>query len=898
MHFPFINKSDLIISITFLFFISFTNWAQTTIEGKITNMEGNIVNHGVVMLKNSNTNVIESYASIDDLGKYSIEFHNKDNVLLLEVSSLGYEKKKLLLDRIKLNEVNKKDFILRSKDLELKEVIVESSPIKIKKDTIEFTASRFKQGNEENVEDLLKKIPGIIVEKDGKIKYGRQEIEKVMIDYEDLFDKGYKILTKNMPVNPIKKIEVLKNYTSNGLLKDIEKTNKVALNLKLDEKYKRLWFGNIKSNTSVASEENFYNLTTNLMNFGKKSKYYLLSNFNNTGFETIGDVAELMSSIDFEGYFDENEVQKNKLLDIKRPSTIFAGERTNFNDSELISTSSIFNFSKKTKLKAVSFINTDENLFSKNLFDQVNTGVANFSNKEDSKIKSNKRSFLGKLELTSNLRKFKDEIIIRGAIKHDFFDKSSQISFNNTRNIRENLDDTDKLFDIDAQYTNKLNRKKAFVIKLKYSNEKVSQIYHINRFLYGNIFANSQNIKRLSQFNKIRKSFYNLEMSFLNRTSNKHYFRFKLGHRSKTEELKTNLKLIDNIGFTPNGYLNDLNLGINELYSENNYTIKYDQFEIDSELNLYYVKSQLLEINKDNDSKNFVYINPKIGFNWNINRKNRFNLIYLYNTRKSTITDIYQNTINTGFLNFSKGTGKFDLLNSSKAFLGYEFGNPNSKFTGMSNVSLTNQHDYFSTNTIINQNSNQTTKVLFKDGVNLKVYNQIEYYIDKFSTNFRLGLEYSKNSFQNSLNNSLTRNIEIQNYRYNLELRSAFKNNIFNYHIGTDITNTIVKTFINNSYKTYVSFLNLYFSPSQRFDFNINSVLYNLNSSFSNSNIFFLDFNAKYKVFKGKVTLGLVAKNLLNVKNYKEVTITENYFSTLNYKLLPRYVLFRLDYNF
>lgn len=65
------------------------------------------------------------------------------------------------------------------------------------------------------VEDLLKRIPGLTVESDGTIKVGNQEVEKIMIEGDDFFERGYKLLTKNMPAKPIYKIELLLQKKSN-----------------------------------------------------------------------------------------------------------------------------------------------------------------------------------------------------------------------------------------------------------------------------------------------------------------------------------------------------------------------------------------------------------------------------------------------------------------------------------------------------------------------------------------------------------------------------------------------------------------------------------------------------------------------------------------------------------
>ena len=96
----------------------------------------------------------------------------------------------------------------------------------------------------------------------------------------------YEKLLQDLEKNPSLGIQLtdgrykirLKNYSNNRLLKGIEESNKVALNLKLNEKSKRIWFGNIKKGSNF---KNRYELLGNLMNFGKKNKFYFLTNLNN-----------------------------------------------------------------------------------------------------------------------------------------------------------------------------------------------------------------------------------------------------------------------------------------------------------------------------------------------------------------------------------------------------------------------------------------------------------------------------------------------------------------------------------------------------------------------------------------------------------------------------------------
>src|SRR5699024_914589 len=109
----------------------------------------------------------------------------------------------------------------------------------------------------------------------------------------DFFGKGYKILSKNMPAYPIEEVEILKHFSNNKLLKNIEESDKVALNLKLKEESKNVWFGNVKGGIA---NDGFYEFKGKLMDFGKKNKYYFLTDLNTTGADATGSINNLIYS--------------------------------------------------------------------------------------------------------------------------------------------------------------------------------------------------------------------------------------------------------------------------------------------------------------------------------------------------------------------------------------------------------------------------------------------------------------------------------------------------------------------------------------------------------------------------------------------------------------------------
>ncbi|WP_139785406.1 carboxypeptidase-like regulatory domain-containing protein [Chryseobacterium phocaeense] len=254
----------------FLLFLKIS--AQTEIKGFIVSEEVQPVSRANIILTDSQDNII-TFAFSNKDGSFLLKT-DKFGDFILQISAMGYSAKKIPISFIKKGtSIDLKTIKLEiEKVKEIKEVIIKrTTPIRLKKDTIEYNAQSFSNGTEQNVEELLKKLPGITVQSDGKIKFGNKEVERVMIENDDLFERGYQTLTQNMPSQPLDKIQVLKNYSRNKLLKNIEDTERIALNLTLKENAKGKWFGNVLL-ASTSYKEDMRQGKLNIMNFSKKTK--------------------------------------------------------------------------------------------------------------------------------------------------------------------------------------------------------------------------------------------------------------------------------------------------------------------------------------------------------------------------------------------------------------------------------------------------------------------------------------------------------------------------------------------------------------------------------------------------------------------------------------------------
>jgi len=88
------------------------------------------------------------------------------------------------------------------------EIVSEAPPIRIKNDTLEFNASSFKVRPDSNVEALLKKLPGVEIDKDGKIKVNGKEVNEILVNGKSFFGKDGKVAIKNLPSEIVDKIQV------------------------------------------------------------------------------------------------------------------------------------------------------------------------------------------------------------------------------------------------------------------------------------------------------------------------------------------------------------------------------------------------------------------------------------------------------------------------------------------------------------------------------------------------------------------------------------------------------------------------------------------------------------------------------------------------------------------
>lgn len=889
-----INIINKYFFISFFYFFSQNIYSQTIIKGKIIFEKDTPLVSCNVILKDKAGEMID-YTYSDENGEYLLKTE-VIGTFILYINSVGFEQKDVEIFIKNGEKVKIFDFVLNPKLTELKEVIVESSrPITIKNDTVVFNADSFKQGNEQVIEDLLRKIPGLNIDSDGTIKVGNQEIEKVMIDGDDMFEKGYKILTKNMPVNPVDKIELLQNYSNNKHLKGIENSEKVALNLTLKDDYKRTWFGNTSLGYGLFSE-NRYDAKANLMNFGKKSKYYFLTNLNNTGYDATGDINHLIRPYRFDEPASIGDNQNvNSLLGLGFDTPNLKQKRTNLNNAEMLSLNSIFTLTDKIKLKTLVFLNTDENDFFRNGLQQFSVGNTTFINTEDFIGRKTQITGFGKVDLAYDISKTKT-FEYTGKFNKTNEKNRSNLLFNSDL-LNERLNTNNQLFDQKVVFTNKFKENKVYLISGRYIDEKTPQNYSVNQFIFEDLF--SENANNTKQFSENKMQFAGVEAHLLDKKKNGDLLEVKIGNQLRIDYLNTRFELLENqnnLSF-PNDYQNNLTYTTNDLYLSAKYRFKLNNFTLLTQTEFHQLFNKLKNFDVEYNQKPFFII-PKIGLDWQINERNKIVTSYTYNTTNSKVLDLYSGYVQTGFRSFSKGLEEFNQLNSSSAVLNYTYGSWGEKFFANSFVVYSKNNDFYSTNSMIAQNYSQSDKIIIKDREFLSISSSLDYYFKPIKSNLKINLGATKTNFKNIVNNSNLREVKNINTNYGFELRSGFRG-FFNYHIGSKWNFNKVETTIKNDFTDNMSFLDLSFMFSDKFNIQAQTERYFFgNLDKENNKYYFLDLEARYIVKENKLTFFLSGNNLFNTETFRNYSISDINISQTEYRLMPRYLLLKMEYRF
>ena len=231
---------------TLIWLVGFSSFAQKVkLSGSVSDPgESKPVQNAVIALLTPKDSILYKFTRTDAQGKYSLpDIVPGEYILMTTHPRFGDVLDNITIDK----DLSLPALALVSKVKLLQEVIIKSgSPIKIKGDTTVYTADSFKVSANANVEELLKKLPGIQVDKDGKIKAMGETVQKVLVDGEEFFGDDPGMAVKNLRADAVKEVRVFDKKSDQSVFTGIDdgQTQK-TIDLRLKEDKKTGYFGKI-----------------------------------------------------------------------------------------------------------------------------------------------------------------------------------------------------------------------------------------------------------------------------------------------------------------------------------------------------------------------------------------------------------------------------------------------------------------------------------------------------------------------------------------------------------------------------------------------------------------------------------------------------------------------------
>ena len=269
-----------IIFITLLC-VTTISFAQIKFKGVVKDSVGQPLELANVIAINQKTSALESYAITNDKGIFILAL-KKNQTYKIQASFIGMKTADATV--ITKEEDISRDFILKM-DNALDEVeLTYEMPVTIKGDTLIYNADSFKNGSERKLEDVLKKLPGVEINEDGQIEVEGNVVSKLTVNGKDFFDGDSKLATKNIPSSAVDKVQVLRNFSEVGQLRNVTNNqDNVAINIKLKEGKENFWFGDITAGGGAAPDNELYVAQPKLFYYSPKFSLNLIGDLNNIG---------------------------------------------------------------------------------------------------------------------------------------------------------------------------------------------------------------------------------------------------------------------------------------------------------------------------------------------------------------------------------------------------------------------------------------------------------------------------------------------------------------------------------------------------------------------------------------------------------------------------------------
>lgn len=550
-------------AVSLLFFMGTNSFGQETckLRGEVRDSIGMPVYDASISAFNSkNEGVGFTFTDVD--GYFTLDMPCEETYDV-EVEHFDY---KSFEEKVNLTKSKTVNFRLTQSVVSLKEAVIEArKPITIKGDTIEYDAGAFRTAADENLEDILKKLPGLEVE-NGKVYYEGKEIKTIKVGDREVLGGNTKLLTKNLPADAIDKIQLNRKFKANPFANSLTDDEEAMLNIELKEDKKSLVFGSV---TVGGDADTHYDLQSKLFYFSPKTDATSITDYNTFGKE----VFTTEDYFTFLGGFSEFMEEGSSFSLREEPSRISLGTAQNAAEMDAFLSALHFGYEPNKKWFTNGFILFNYNDLS---FKSTQERIGeNLHFKDENQNDQRLLSTLGRLRLdyTPDSRSQWKYRATFNYLENDDRQFSNTFLNDNATGARDNIkNNISGSLKQNLSYIRKIGRDNNLGIYVRHqlSNQRPDLMIDSDMVpIYMDDLA-FYNLKQSKKFNSQNLQIYGIYNHLLTNMSN---LRLKIGSNFSWQNLDNSIYESAGLIEQPN-FLSDSDFSFTELYADLTYTQK------------------------------------------------------------------------------------------------------------------------------------------------------------------------------------------------------------------------------------------------------------------------------------------------------------------------------------
>ena len=860
-----------------------------------------------VMAVNQTTKAMDAYAITSDKGKFVLNL-KANTSYAIKLSYIGMQNKEITVTTKSENIVQ--NITMESGGIELAGVeIVREMPVSIKGDTIVYNADSFKSGTERKLEDVLKKLPGVEINSDGEVEVEGKKVSKLMVDGKDFFKGDSKLGVKNIPADAIDKVQFLRNYNENSILKGVENNqDNVAMNIKLKSGKKNFWFGDIAAAGGL-NDTNRYLVNPKLFYYNPEYSVNLITNFNNIGelpltvqdyFKFTGGFKNMMSK----GGSSFN-VSSNDL-----GISLMRNNRAKEIETQFGAANFTYNVTKAWTLSGFGIVlNSNSDLETKSSVNILNPSSNQIASTENRDEVTNQKSNLGLFKLGSIYKpnsKFQLDYDILSKLSKqdensDLFRQSIVNSISTTETIftGKKQDPTSLNQNLSAYFTQ--SDKNVFAIEMQHLYQDENPFYNANLqsqpfSLIG--YLTGQNRNDLSQNRFVKTNKLDAKLDYYYMITPKSNINITIGNTNSNQNFNSSIYQILNGGGINNlsdiQNANTVNYKFNDAFLGLHYKFLSGKFTITPGLSFHAYDMTNTQLGTS-FNQNFFRILPDFLTIYQIKKAETLTYNFGFTNSFTDINRLAEGFIFNNYNSLSKGSRTLENATQQTHSLRYFKYNMFNLENISANLSYSKTVDAIKTQSVFN-GVNQSSSPYNSDFADESASAFAMYgrsFLKNYKASFNARLGWSK--FNNIQNATLTVR-ESFTQTHTITAATNYKN-LPNLELGYSLT---VNNYNNTKFYTDKPFVKLDYYLLKSFSFVSEYEFYHYYNGDKtvNNEYDFLSASLIYQKTKGsKLEYKISATNLLNTTSLNDDSFSQFSTRTSQYTVQPRYIIFSLKYN-